>query len=160
MRQAACGENHTVFLMNSGCVLTCGSNEFGQLGLQQDAAAGEGATGQGGLGRFNTPTLIEKTILDSVVFVAAGRFHTMAVRKQTEGDALKAMAVDTTILGLDAERAKEMPFIASMGIYVFSAKAMESLLDEHFPESHDFGGEIIPSAKDMGMQVQAFLYDG
>lgn len=89
MRQAACGENHTVFLMNSGCVLTCGSNEFGQLGLQQDAAAGEGATGQGGQGRFNTPTLIEKTILDSVVFVAAGRFHTMAVRKQTEGDALK-----------------------------------------------------------------------
>merc|ERR1711990_1149651 len=66
----------------------------------------------------------------------------------------------TTILGLDEERAKEMPFIASMGIYVFSAKAMESLLDEHFPECHDFGGEIIPSAKEMGMHVQAFLYDG
>ena len=80
--------------------------------------------------------------------------------EKPEGDALKAMAVDTTILGLDAERAKEMPFIASMGIYVFSAKAMESLLDEHFPESHDFGGDIIPSAKDMGMHVQAFLYDG
>merc|ERR1711966_586052 len=39
-------------------------------------------------------------------------------------------------------------------------KAMDSLLDEHFPESHDFGGEIIPSAKDMGMHVQAFLHDG
>ena len=37
---------------------------------------------------------------------------------------------------------------------------MDSLLDEHFPECHDFGGEIIPSAKDMGMHVQAFLYDG
>ena len=80
-------------------------------------------------------------------------------QRSPTGDALKAMAVDTTILGLDAERAKEMPFIASMGIYVFSAKAMESLLDEHFP-IHDFGGEIIPSAKDMGMHVQAFLYDG
>jgi glucose-1-phosphate adenylyltransferase len=37
---------------------------------------------------------------------------------------------------------------------------MESLLDTHFPESHDFGGEIIPSARDMGMHVHAFLYDG
>ena len=80
--------------------------------------------------------------------------------EKPEGDALKAMQVDTTILGLDAERAKEMPYIASMGIYVFSASAMDSLLDTHFPESHDFGGEIIPSAKEMGMHVQAYLYDG
>ena len=36
VRQAACGENHTIFLMNSGCVSTCGSNEFGQLGLAVD----------------------------------------------------------------------------------------------------------------------------
>ena len=79
--------------------------------------------------------------------------------EKPEGDALKAMAVDTTILGLDEARAKEMPYIASMGIYVFSAKAMHSLLDS-FPNSHDFGGEIIPSAKDLGMHVQAYLYDG
>jgi len=76
------------------------------------------------------------------------------------GDALKAMQCDTTILGLDEERAKEMPYIASMGIYVFSASAMESLLDKDFPDALDFGGEIIPSAKDMGMKVQAYLYDG
>ena len=36
------------------------------------------------------------------------------------GDELKAMQVDTTILGLDAERAKDMPYIASMGIYIFN----------------------------------------
>ena len=36
-----------------------------------------------------TPMMIEKHILDSVVQVAAGRFHSMAIRKQNEGDALK-----------------------------------------------------------------------
>lgn len=80
--------------------------------------------------------------------------------EKPKGDALKAMAVDTTVLGLDAEKAKEMPYIASMGIYVFSAKAMEDLLMKHCKEQNDFGGEIIPHAKDMGMHVQAFLYDG
>ena len=34
--------------------------------------------------------------------------------EKPKGDALKAMAVDTTVLGLDAEKAKEMPYIASM----------------------------------------------
>ena len=80
--------------------------------------------------------------------------------EKPKGDALKAMAVDTTILGLDAQKAKEMPYIASMGIYVFSAKAMEDLLMTHCKDQNDFGGEIIPHAKDMGMHVQAFLYDG
>lgn len=37
----------------------------------------------------HTPIMIEKHILDSVVQVAAGRFHSMAIRKQNEGDALK-----------------------------------------------------------------------
>lgn len=80
--------------------------------------------------------------------------------EKPKGAALKAMAVDTTILGLDAEKAKEMPYIASMGIYVFSAKAMEDLLMVHCKDQMDFGGEIIPAAKDMGMHVQAYLYDG
>merc|ERR1712137_670718 len=80
--------------------------------------------------------------------------------EKPKGDALKAMQCDTTILGLDEQRAAEMPYIASMGIYVFSKMAMDTLLDTHFPEANDFGGEVIPSAKDMGMHVQAFLYDG
>jgi len=80
--------------------------------------------------------------------------------EKPKGDALKAMQVDTTILGLDAERAKEMPYIASMGIYVFSKDAMEKLLTTHFPDANDFGGEVIPAAKDFGMHVQAFLFDG
>ncbi|KAK3282885.1 hypothetical protein CYMTET_9397 [Cymbomonas tetramitiformis] len=80
--------------------------------------------------------------------------------EKPEGDALKAMAVDTTILGLDAERAAEMPFIASMGIYVFKSSVMISLLSETFPTANDFGSEVIPGAKDMGLHVQAYLFDG
>ena len=64
----------------------------------------------------------------------------------SKGEALHAMKVDTTILGLDAQRAAEMPYIASMGIYVFTAKAMHQLLRKDFPEANDFVGEIIPLA--------------
>uniref|UniRef100_A0A368UH27 Glucose-1-phosphate adenylyltransferase n=1 Tax=Glycine max TaxID=3847 RepID=A0A368UH27_SOYBN len=69
--------------------------------------------------------------------------------EKPKGEQLKAMKVDTTILGLDDERAKEMPYIASMGIYVVSKNVMLDLLREKFPGANDFGSE-----------VQAYLYDG
>ncbi|CAD6219816.1 unnamed protein product [Miscanthus lutarioriparius] len=68
--------------------------------------------------------------------------------------------VDTTILGLDPERAKELPYIASMGIYVFSKDVMLRLLRENFPAANDFGSEVIPGATEIGLRVQAYLYDG
>ncbi|THG05746.1 glucose-1-phosphate adenylyltransferase small subunit 2, chloroplastic-like [Camellia sinensis] len=80
--------------------------------------------------------------------------------EKPKGEQLKAMKVDTTILGLDDERAKEMPFIASMGIYVVSKDVMINLLAEKFPGANDFGSEIIPGATSIGMRVQAYLYDG
>ncbi len=61
--------------------------------------------------------------------------------------------VDTTVLGLDADRAKEMPYIASMGIYVVSKEAMISLLRDHFPDANDFGSEVIPGATKLGRKV-------
>ena len=82
-KQVACGENHTVFLMGTGGVLTCGANEFGQCGLAQDAAVDSQA---GGKENFWSPTVIEKSYLENVVFVACGRFHTIAVRKQNDGE--------------------------------------------------------------------------
>lgn len=82
-KQVACGENHTVFLMANGGVLTCGANEFGQCGLAQDAAVDSQA---GGKEDFYSPTVIEKSYLDNVVYVACGRFHTIAVRKQNDGE--------------------------------------------------------------------------
>ncbi|KAF8081585.1 hypothetical protein N665_0876s0003 [Sinapis alba] len=80
--------------------------------------------------------------------------------EKPKGEQLKAMKVDTTILGLDDERAKEMPFIASMGIYVVSKNVMLDLLRDQFPGANDFGSEVIPGATELGLRVQAYLYDG
>lgn len=57
------------------------------------------------------------------------------------------------MLGLDAERAKLKPYIASMGIYVVRKEAMISLLRNDFPEANDFGSEVIPGATKMGLKV-------
>nr|CAD1831450.1 unnamed protein product [Ananas comosus var. bracteatus] len=81
--------------------------------------------------------------------------------EKPKGEQLKAMkAQNSTAFRLDDERAKEMPFIASMGIYVFSKDVMLQLLREKFPGSNDFGSEVIPGATSIGMRVQAYLYDG
>lgn len=78
--------------------------------------------------------------------------------EKPKGDALKAMQVDTSILGLTPEQAQKSPYIASMGIYVFNKDVLINLLKES-PERTDFGKEIIPaSAKDFN--VQAYLFGG
>jgi len=77
--------------------------------------------------------------------------------EKPKGDALKAMRVDTTVLGLPAEKATESPYIASMGIYVFERQVLFDLLKAE-PERTDFGKEILPaSTKDHN--VQAYLFD-
>ena len=78
--------------------------------------------------------------------------------EKPKGEALKAMAVDTTVLGLDEKGAKEKPYIASMGIYVFKRQALIDLL-EKYPDQTDFGKEIIPSAAN-DHTLQAYLFDG
>lgn len=50
------------------------------------------------------------------------------------------------------------PFIASMGIYVFSRDVLLKALDEH-PDAIDFGKQIIPAALQTH-RVRAYLYDG
>ncbi|MBO1350916.1 MAG: glucose-1-phosphate adenylyltransferase [Hormoscilla sp. GUM202] len=76
--------------------------------------------------------------------------------EKPKGDALKQMAVDTTTLGLTPAEATERPYIASMGIYIFSKEVMNKLLKDN-PHQTDFGKEIIPgSAKDYN--IQAYLF--
>ena len=78
--------------------------------------------------------------------------------EKPKGDALKKMEVDTQSMGLSAEEAKEKPFIASMGIYVFKKQVLIDLLNK-YAEQTDFGHQIIPaSAKDY--DVQAYLFKG
>ncbi|MBD2020015.1 glucose-1-phosphate adenylyltransferase [Leptolyngbya sp. FACHB-36] len=77
--------------------------------------------------------------------------------EKPKGDALTAMQVNTTVLGLTPEEAQQSPYIASMGIYVFKREALSKLLRQ-IPEQTDFGKEIIPnSAKDYN--VQAYLFN-
>ncbi|MBD0343825.1 MAG: glucose-1-phosphate adenylyltransferase [Coleofasciculus sp. Co-bin14] len=77
--------------------------------------------------------------------------------EKPKGDALKKMQVDTTVLGLDAQQAKQLPYIASMGIYVFKKDVLVHLLNKSLDQT-DFGKEIIPaSAKDYN--VQAYLFN-
>jgi glucose-1-phosphate adenylyltransferase len=80
----------------------------------------------------------------------------MSFSEKPKGDALRAMRVDTTVLGLPAKKAKEFPCIASMGIYVFEKRVLHDLLNESRDRT-DFGREVIPaSAKDYN--VQAYLF--
>lgn len=77
--------------------------------------------------------------------------------EKPKGDALVKMQVDTTVLGLTPQQARQQPYIASMGIYVFKKDVLIKLLKESL-EQTDFGKEIIPAAaKDYN--VQAYLFD-
>ena len=77
--------------------------------------------------------------------------------EKPKGDALKAMQVDTTVLGLPKHEALEKPYIASMGIYVFKKRAMLDLLKGD-ATMNDFGGEIIPQAA-QDYRVMAYLFN-
>lgn len=77
-------------------------------------------------------------------------------KEKPKGDALEAMQVDTTRFGLTEEEAKERPFLASMGIYVFNYEKLVTLLAED-QSWVDFGKEIIPDAIKK-YNVQAHLF--
>ena len=100
----------------------------------------------------------EKRASDFGLMKIDGSGRVVDFSEKPKGDALKQMAVDTTVLGLSADQAQQMPYIASMGIYVFKKQVLKDLL-QAAPDKTDFGKEIIPaSAKDLN--VQAFLFDG
>jgi len=79
-------------------------------------------------------------------------------REKPTGDSLKAMAVDTSRFGLEASEAKEKPYLASMGIYVFSRNTLFDLLNK-FPSYTDFGKEIIPEALGRGDKLKSYVFN-
>lgn len=79
-------------------------------------------------------------------------------QEKPKGDLLKTMQVDTQALGLEAASAREMPYIASMGIYVFKKEALVEMLRNE-QKFTDFGKEIIPYALKES-NVQAYLFKG
>lgn len=77
--------------------------------------------------------------------------------EKPKGEPLKAMRVDTTVLGLPAAKARECPYIASMGIYVFEKQVLLDLLKAASNRT-DFGKDILPaSTKDYN--VHAYLFN-
>jgi glucose-1-phosphate adenylyltransferase len=79
-------------------------------------------------------------------------------REKPKGDSLKEMAVDTSRFGLSVESSKERPYLASMGIYVFSRKTLFDLLDSN-PGHKDFGKEVIPEALSRGDTLKSYVFD-
>ncbi len=59
----------------------------------------------------------------------------------------------------DELKAKGKIYLASMGIYVFSRKALRVLLNDN-PKAVDFGKELIPDSINRGMNVVSYAYDG
>ncbi len=78
-------------------------------------------------------------------------------REKPSADQLEDMRVDTALLGLSREEADRRPFLASMGVYVFSLEVLRDLLKDGLYQ--DFGGEVIPAAIKQ-YKVQSFLFDG
>ena len=79
-------------------------------------------------------------------------------REKPKGESLKQMEVDTSRFGLSPESAAAKPHLASMGIYVFSRKALFGLLNDH-PTYKDFGKEVIPEALKVGMNLRSYVFD-
>ena len=79
-------------------------------------------------------------------------------REKPKGKALETMRVDTSLMGLSAEEAARRPYLASMGIYVFSRDTLFDLLSKN-PNFTDFGKEIIPAALERGDRLQTYLFD-
>ncbi|MGB0563957.1 MAG: glucose-1-phosphate adenylyltransferase [Spirulinaceae cyanobacterium] len=77
--------------------------------------------------------------------------------EKPKGDVLAQMQVDTTALGLNANEARQKPYIASMGIYVFKKQVLIDLLEQNSHQT-DFGKEIIPGAAS-DYNLQAYLFD-
>ena len=79
-------------------------------------------------------------------------------KEKPKGEALESMRVDTSRFGLNSEQAAEKPYLASMGIYVFSRETLFDLLNSN-PTATDFGKELIPAALSRGDNLQSFVFN-
>ncbi len=80
-----------------------------------------------------------------------------AFSEKPSGAVLEAMRIDPTA-PLAGGEAAGAPYLASMGIYIFSTEILEDLLAAN-PSHHDFGREIIPDALE-NRKVAVHLFRG
>ena len=88
-------------------------------------------------------------------FDAAGSI--VAFEEKPKPDRLTAIGRSIPPKATFATHSDEQPFMASMGVYVFSRRVMLDLLEHH--PGHDFGRELIPAALDT-YRVRPYLYRG
>ncbi|GJN18293.1 hypothetical protein PR202_gb05439 [Eleusine coracana subsp. coracana] len=79
--------------------------------------------------------------------------------EKPRGDDLESMRVDTSFLSYAIGDTQKLPYIASMGVYVFKRDALLYLLESKYPQLHDFGSEILPRAV-LEHNVQACIFTG
>ncbi len=79
-------------------------------------------------------------------------------REKPKGESLREMSVDTARFGLEEEMAKNRPYLASMGIYVFSRSTLFDLLQRN-PSYKDFGKEIIPESLARGDKLKSYVFN-
>ena len=91
------------------------------------------------------------------IFVFDRDGHIVAFEEKPKPDRLAAIGRSVPEGATFAAHTDERPFMASMGIYVFSRQVLLDLL-EHEP-GHDFGRELIPRAMTR-YNVQPYLFDG
>jgi glucose-1-phosphate adenylyltransferase len=81
----------------------------------------------------------------------------VAFEEKPKSDRLKDIGRSIPPGATFAAHTDEQPFMASMGVYVFSRKVMLDML--HREEGHDFGRELIPRALST-YRVQPYLFRG
>src|SRR5512135_233631 len=103
--------------------------------------------------------------MDYQPFVAAHRRHradvTIAVRHVPLADATRMgiLALDENDRIVEWQEKPKQPKsdLASMGVYVFSKRALHQWLDEEHP---DFGSDVIPAMLSGGARVFGYRFDG
>jgi glucose-1-phosphate adenylyltransferase len=78
-------------------------------------------------------------------------------KEKPRGEQLASMKVDTAKFCSD-EKAGSLPYLGSMGIYVFKRKILEDILIR-YPEYADFGKDLIPQAI-KEMHVNSYVFQG
>src|SRR5918997_288753 len=103
--------------------------------------------------------------MDYQPFIAAHRRKradvTIAVRRVplAEASRMGILAIDDTDRIVDWQEKPKQPKsdLASMGVYVFSKKALKRWLGD---DRHDFGRHVIPAMLDGGARVYGYAFDG
>jgi glucose-1-phosphate adenylyltransferase len=103
--------------------------------------------------------------MDYAPFVAAHRRHradvTIAVRRVplAEASRMGILGMDDTLRITEWQEKPKQPKsdLASMGVYVFSKRALREWLSE---DRIDFGGNVIPAMLDGGARVFGYRFDG